>query len=84
MPCHQFSSMILKGDNVELLVELSYRSPLEVCETVYYRKLNVYFALCPRCKVTIEREYQAFCDRCGQCLSWVPYPNGPGLTITLR
>ena len=28
------------------------------------------FVICPRCQLTIEREYQSFCDRCGQALNW--------------
>jgi len=31
-------------------------------ETGYY--------LCPRCRITMEREFMAFCDRCGQRLDW--------------
>jgi predicted amidophosphoribosyltransferase len=29
------------------------------------------FPVCPRCQLTIERDYQGFCDRCGQCLEWL-------------
>ena len=28
------------------------------------------YPICPRCKNTMEREYQRFCDRCGQALDW--------------
>ncbi len=28
------------------------------------------YPVCPRCSITLEREYQAFCDRCGQRLDW--------------
>lgn len=28
------------------------------------------FPICPSCGITLEREYQQYCDRCGQCLSW--------------
>ena len=28
------------------------------------------FPVCPRCGSTLEREYQNFCDRCGQRLGW--------------
>ena len=28
------------------------------------------FPVCPQCGRTIEREYQSYCDRCGQCLEW--------------
>lgn len=28
------------------------------------------YPVCPRCGRTMDREYQSFCDRCGQALSW--------------
>lgn len=28
------------------------------------------YPICPRCGITFEREYQKYCDRCGQCLNW--------------
>lgn len=34
-------------------------------ETGYYR--------CPRCHITMEREFMIFCDRCGQRLDWKDY-----------
>ena len=34
------------------------------------------FPICPRCETPLEREYQAFCDRCGQALLWRDYPHG--------
>ena len=30
---------------------------------------NAYW-VCPNCKITFEREYQSYCDRCGQKLKW--------------
>ena len=59
-----------------LLVRLlSFRLPMRVSEymilpdniqgTAYY--------VCPRCHITLEREFQAFCDRCGQRLDWDHY-----------
>ena len=47
-----------------------YRRPLMVKEIMYYRRSNMCFPVCPRCMCTIEREYMAFCDRCGQRLDW--------------
>ncbi|MBQ8202947.1 MAG: helix-turn-helix transcriptional regulator [Clostridia bacterium] len=32
-----------------------------------------YFPICPNCNITLEREYQAYCDRCGAKLSWKQY-----------
>lgn len=33
------------------------------------------FPICPACKITLEREYQKYCDRCGQCLNWQRFDN---------
>lgn len=37
---------------------------------VYIHKDRYEFSRCPRCGSTMEREYQLFCDRCGQRLNW--------------
>ena len=52
--------------------ELSFRAPMKVMQIRCFRCTHgrTYAAVCPRCKVTLEREYQSFCDRCGQCLNW--------------
>lgn len=50
----------------------SYRFPREVTEKFLY-KGEYSYPICPRCKITLEREYQSFCDRCGQALSWKKY-----------
>lgn len=51
---------------------IAYRIPMEV------RTIRVLgcgtgagaYPVCPRCERTLDREYQLFCDRCGQALSW--------------
>lgn len=51
----------------------SYRRPMHVREYILYRSTfggESAFYFCPRCGITMEREYQAYCDRCGQRLSW--------------
>ena len=52
--------------------EKSYRTPMRIEALRAYRSGGNLFAylVCPRCNFTMEREYQAFCDRCGQRLSW--------------
>ena len=52
--------------------EDSYRVSMRVEAVRAYRWGNgvTSFPVCPRCDCTMEREYQAFCDRCGQRLSW--------------
>lgn len=46
----------------------SYRTPMPVTHLRQYRTTSYY--VCPRCGVTMEREFMAYCDRCGQCLCW--------------
>jgi hypothetical protein len=48
---------------------VSYRLPRPVTEVVTLRYGGCY-PVCPRCSCSVEREYMAYCDRCGQCLSW--------------
>lgn len=60
----------------ELVYQLSFRIPMPVTQVVCYERYwdcmpkYDYFARCPKCKITMEREYQKFCDRCGQMLDW--------------
>ena len=58
--------------------ELSYRVGMQVA---HYRRyymasgFDTIFAVCPRCQGSLEREYQAFCENCGQKLNWDFYPH---------
>lgn len=53
----------------EILSELSYRWPLAVTQVRQYAN-GESFCVCPRCRASLDREYTAYCDRCGQKLSW--------------
>lgn len=33
------------------------------------------YPVCPNCGLTLEREFQNYCDRCGQKLDWRNYQN---------
>lgn len=44
----------------------SHRIPMQVKHMRKYRSGAYY--VCPRCKITMEREFMAYCNRCGQCL----------------
>ena len=57
------------GRGVDARAALRYRQPMEVLELVRYRSGYTY-PVCPRCKISMEREYQRYCDRCGQRLGW--------------
>ena len=51
---------------------LSYRTPMMITELMEFptmRGVNAYY-ICPRCGITLDREYQSYCDRCGQHLDW--------------
>ncbi len=54
---------------------LSYREKMRVTHIRCYggRYSLMSFPVCPRCGVTMEREYQSYCDRCGQCLDWTGF-----------
>lgn len=53
---------------------VSYRIPRQVTQRNVLQNGDSY-PICPRCNISIEREYMSFCDRCGQRLSWLLYPN---------
>lgn len=52
--------------------QISFRFPMLVTHVRCYKgSCGLYgFPVCPRCAITLEREYQAYCDRCGQRLDW--------------
>ena len=52
---------------------VSYRFPKPVIKVLLLPN-NDSFPLCPRCGISLEREYMAFCDRCGQHLAWNLFP----------
>lgn len=54
------------------LAELRFRQPMAVREVLAFRTGDSY-PVCPQCGITMEREYQHFCDRCGQRLDWVDF-----------
>lgn len=49
--------------------ELAFRAPMLVTQIRVF-KMDGAYPVCPRCGLSLEREYQAFCDRCGQRLGW--------------
>lgn len=50
----------------------AFRLPLPVRE-IHLFPNGAAYSVCPRCRITLEREYQAYCDRCGQALDWKEY-----------
>lgn len=60
-----------------LRANLSYRLPMRVMELRVFHSFfgSTGYYKCPRCGITMEREFMAYCDRCGQCLNWDNYEN---------
>lgn len=53
----------------ELMIAPTYRIPRLVKKICVYPD-ECLFGVCPRCGISVEREFQSFCDRCGQKLDW--------------
>lgn len=52
---------------------LPEKSKAMIVSKIFYNDVSmVEYALpiCPNCNITLEREYQSYCNRCGQRLSW--------------
>ena len=56
---------------------LTFRAPLRVSAVQGVKTSYgiTTFPLCPRCLNTMEREFQSYCDRCGQALDWNNFDN---------
>ena len=52
----------------------SFRIKMKVTRVFECKDLSV-FPICPRCEITLEREFQSYCDRCGQHLDWSYFGN---------
>ena len=53
---------------------LAFRTSMPVTE-VLRLECDGDYPICPRCHISLEREYMKFCDRCGQRLCWCDYKN---------
>lgn len=55
-----------------LLILAGYRMKMPVTEVMCFPDGNGYY-VCPRCHMTMEREFMNCCDRCGQHMDWKGY-----------
>lgn len=53
----------------DIIIAPSYRIPKKV-KKIRVHPDNCFFGVCPRCNKSIDREYQDFCNCCGQMLDW--------------
>lgn len=61
--------------------ELAFRRPMRVTEAVRFSQTGFPYPRCPKCRLTIDREYMSFCDRCGQRLDWSVFSSAPVVTL---
>lgn len=67
---------ILPEDVGKLKELASFQIPMKVNEKVVIKTFTSQYSLCyicPRCKISMERDFQSYCDRCGQRLDWKDY-----------
>ena len=63
--------------NAEIHIEFVLEdNAAEVTAVKYYGKEIAGYPLCPRCGFGVEREYQNFCEVCGQRLLWKQFAKG--------
>ena len=61
-----------------LLLSAGFRLAKPVVEVMSFRTAfggHTYYFVCPSCHVTLDREFMAYCDRCGQRLDWEGHRN---------
>lgn len=68
-------SGILADFSVLFQLIITYRMPMRVQDVMvfyHFPEDDIYYR-CPRCQQLLEREFMAYCSRCGQCLDWDDY-----------
>lgn len=62
---------------IELMFQQTYyRVAMCVTEVMVFKSAiagDTGYYICPRCHITMEREFMSYCDRCGQHLDWRYY-----------
>lgn len=51
--------------------EIGYRIEISVRQSRFYGIDR--YPICPRCGISLEREFMKFCNNCGQKLGWDKY-----------
>lgn len=54
---------------------MTYRVPMMVQDVMVFHRFpgsDIYYR-CPRCQALLDREFMAYCSRCGQYLDWCDY-----------
>ncbi len=65
----QKNTLFRRATRANTVEASAYRRPLAVSQIRLFPDGTGY-PICPRCQLTLAREYQSYCDRCGQALDW--------------
>ena len=57
-------------------VELLFEPSMEVELYRYLGFERIGYSICPKCGYALEREYQQYCEQCGQLLGWNRFSRG--------
>ena len=59
------------------LEDISYRTPRMVMQLRVVMDIcgETGFYVCPRCNISLDREFMTYCNNCGQKLNWRNYQN---------
>ena len=64
-----------------LMILSSYRLQMPITEVMIFPNGYAYY-VCPRCHITVEREFMTYCNRCGQRLGWKNYKKAKAIYPT--
>ena len=70
IPIHSFPLYSVSCVVSNLKEKTSYPNTVMKVKKACSYKWSADFPECPRCGSTMERDFQRFCDRCGQRLNW--------------
>ncbi len=54
-------------------VEYRQKMPVTEFRVFHFSSGDIGFFVCPRCKISLERDFANFCSYCGQRLGWKRY-----------
>ena len=63
-------------------IQKSIPAPVSMVMERQYASGYMAFPVCPSCGITVERDHQNYCDRCGQRLDWGQLGRNPADNLT--
>ena len=70
----KISQLFPKAPLIEIELLIEHRAEVQVVRIYGYG--NTAWAICPNCDNAVERDYQMYCEQCGQLLAWNKFSQG--------